>query len=162
MIQFKGVCFMWFKVAIFHAEQHTLLIQSLQQGILCVFTSFSCDSSSLMWLDLESRVASVFFLSTAWSTCWKEEAGYARPARPLFHAGHYRFQYMLKAIMPCTTKEWSGHARLQPVLHGLFFFWDHYFTPLAATMARWWQWQKQWSSCSLAVNLAKYLYNISS
>ena len=29
-------------------------------------------------------------------------------------------------------------------------------SPLAATMARWWQWQKQRSSCSLAVNLAFY------
>ena len=40
---------MWYEVAIFHAKQHTLLIQSLQQLIHCVFTSFSCGSSSLVW-----------------------------------------------------------------------------------------------------------------
>ena len=44
---------MWFKVAIFHAEQHTLLIQSLQQGILYTSTSLavvlvvSCDLIAL-------------------------------------------------------------------------------------------------------------------
>ena len=40
MIQFKGVCFMWFKVTMFHPECHTLLIQSLQQGMFCVFNNF--------------------------------------------------------------------------------------------------------------------------
>ena len=31
--------------------------------------------------------------------------------------------------MPCATRaEWSGQARLQPVLHGFLLFWDHYFS----------------------------------
>ena len=50
-----------------------------------------------------------------------------RPAIPLFSVGRYRFQYKLKAITPCATKEWSGHARLQLVLHGFLLSWDHYF-----------------------------------
>ena len=58
----------------------------------------------------------------------KKEAGYARSARPLFRAGRYRFQYKLKVIMPCVTEQWSGHARLQSVLHGFLLFWDHYFS----------------------------------
>ena len=75
---------MWFKV---HAEQHTLLIQSLQQGILCVFTSFSCDSSSLVWPEHNQP----FFSVDCIVRMQEKEAGYARPARPLFHAGCYRF-----------------------------------------------------------------------
>ena len=30
--------------------------------------------------------------------------------------------------MPCTTKEWSGQARLKLVLHGFLLFWIHYFS----------------------------------
>ena len=69
-----------------------------------------------------------FFLWTTRSACRKKEAGYARPARPLFCAGCYRFQYKLKAITPWATKKWSGHARLQLVFHGFLLFWDHYFS----------------------------------
>ena len=59
----------------------------------------------------------------------KKGASQARPTRPLFCAGCYRFQYKLKAIlMPCATEEWSGHARLQSVLHGFLLFWVHYFS----------------------------------
>ena len=61
--------------------------------------------------------------------------------------------------MPCVIEEWFGYTRLQPVVHGFLLFWDHLtlvISPLATTMARWWQWQKQRSSCSLAVNLAFY------
>ena len=76
-----------------------------------------------------------------------------RRARPLFGAGHYHFQYKLKAIMPCTTEEWSGHhARLQSVLYGFLPFWVHYFSDFsiqAATMAKWWQWQRQRSTGQL-------------
>ena len=57
-----------------------------------------------------------------------KEAGYARPDRTLFRAGHYRLQYKLKAITPGATKEWSGHVRLLPVLHDFLLFWDHYFS----------------------------------
>ena len=117
MIQYKGVYFMWFKV---HTEQHTLLTQSLQQGILCVFTSFSCDSSSLMW--------PAFFLWTMQSACRNKVADYVRPARPLFCTGCYCFQHQLKVITSCMTKEWSGHARLQSVLHGFLLYWVHYFS----------------------------------
>ena len=38
----------------------------------------------------------------------------------------------LKAITPCGTEEraeeWSGHNRLQLVLHGFLLFWVHYFS----------------------------------
>ena len=124
MIQFKCVCFMWFKVTIFHAEWHTLLIQSSRKYfaysplsaaillVLCGQTLVSCSHS---------------FLPVDHAVRRKKEAGYARPARPLFCARCYHFQYKLKAITPCATEEWSGHARLQPVLHGFFLFWDHYF-----------------------------------
>ena len=115
---------MWFKVTIFHAEQHTLLIQCLEQGTLYIFTSISCNSSSLLWPGLSLT----YLAGTARSACRKKEAGYARPARPLFCAGHYHFQHKLKVIMPCTTKEWSDHARLQPVLRGFLLLWDHYFS----------------------------------
>ena len=31
-------------------------------------------------------------------------------------------------IKPWANEEWSGHARLQLVLHGFLVFWDHYFS----------------------------------
>ena len=53
--------------------------------------------------------------------------GYTRPARLLFHAERYHFQYKLKAIMFCwteeQTEEWSGHDRLHLVLHSFLLFW---------------------------------------
>ena len=77
-----------------------------------------------------------FFLGTAQSA--GKKAGYARPARPLFRAGHYRFQYKLKAITPARLKSdlaMLGYSR---------FFIDSSFSetitlmisPLAATIAR--------------------------
>ena len=62
-----------------------------------------------------------------------------RPARPLFGAGHYRlcFKYKLKAIMPCVTEEWSGHARLQPVLHSFLLCWVHYFSDFPFRLQQW-------------------------
>ena len=62
-----------------------------------------------------------------------------------------------RAITPCATEEWFGHARLQ------FFMVSSFsesitlvISPLAATMARWWQWQRQRSNCSWVANLAFY------
>ena len=62
------------------------------------------------------------------SACRNKLAGYVRSARPLFCRGSYCFQYKLKVITPCATKQWSGHARLLSVLHGFLFFWVHYFS----------------------------------
>ena len=149
---------MWFEVTIFHAERHTLLTQSLTGNILRI-QLFSCGSSSLVWLDL-SLVYSQPVFPVDRVVCRKKGAGYARLTRPLFRAEHYHFKYKLKAIMPCGTEEraeeWSGHVRLQSVLHGFLLFWVLVISRLAATMARWWQWKKQWSSCSWVANLAFY------
>ena len=84
VIQFKGVYFMimWSKVAIFHAERHTLLIQSLQQGIFCVF-------NFLVAVLLVSCGQPLF----PCLPCGPQEKGadYARPARPLFRAERLSF-----------------------------------------------------------------------
>ena len=140
---------MWFKV---DAEQHTSLIQSLQQWILGVFTFFSFGSSSLVWPDL--------FLWSAQSTGKKGLARWDHWTRPLFCTGCYRFQYKLKAILtPCATEEWSGHARLQSVLHGFLLFWIHYFSDfpmIGCNNGKMMTMTRQWSSCSWAANLAFY------
>ena len=95
---------MWLKVAIFHAEQHTLLIQSLYSSEYFAY-------SPLLAAILLVSCGQILVLHSQPFSCGPhgpnrgKEAGYARPARPLFHAGHYRFQYNLTTIMPCVTKE---------------------------------------------------------
>ena len=68
---------MLFKVAIFHAKRHTLLIQSLQQGIFSMF----------------NFLAAVLLVYCGQTLVSCSHPGYARPARPLFCAERYRFQY---------------------------------------------------------------------
>ena len=103
VIQFKGICFMWFKVTIFYAEQHTLLIQSLQQGILCVFNFLAAVLLVSCGQTLVSCSQPLFSVDHAVHR--NKGAGYVRPARPLFHEERYRFQYKLKAITPFGTEE---------------------------------------------------------
>ena len=94
MIQFKGIWFMWFEVAIFNAEQHTLLIQSLQQGIFCAFKLQTTLLAVVLLISCGQTLLSgsqpLFPVDCV--VCRNEVAGYARPAKPLFSTERYHFQ----------------------------------------------------------------------
>ena len=146
------------KVTIFHAEQHTLLIQSLQQGIFCVFTSLAAVVLVLRGQNLVSCSQPLFPVDCRKGAC------YMRLARPLFRTGLYCFQYKLNAIIPCVK---SGLATLgynsswfPPFLNPLLSL---VISPLAATMADDDNHKDNGPVGRRSLYFtAKYLYNISS
>ena len=106
--------------------------------------------SSLLAVTLLVLCGQPFFLWTVQSACRNKVADYVRPARPLFYAACYRFQYKLKVITPSRLK--SDLATLD---YSQFFMVSSFsesitlvISPLATTMARWWQWHRQHSCWS--------------
>ena len=141
MIQFKGVYFMWFKVTIFHAEQHTLLIQSLQQGIFCVFTSLAAVVLVLCGQNLVSCSQPLFPVD-----CRKRGLLHETSQTSLSHRA---LLFSVQAESDNTLcEEWSGHARLQFFMVSSFSKSLTQFSnfSIGCNNGRWWQSQRQRSS----------------
>ena len=99
----------------------TLLIQSLQQGIFCVFNFLAAvllvsHSQPLIPVDCSPQEKRGWLCETNQTS---------RPLRTLSFS-------KLKVITLCRTEEqaeeWSGHDSLQSVLHSFLLFWVHYFS----------------------------------